>query len=155
MLTRVCERVAVFGGVALLAAMAVLVVTVVSGAFGKPLLGDSELVEFFCGIAAFAFLPYCHLRGSNVIVDFFTQRLPQRAKDWLDALMNLVFTLVAAVITWRLAAVGLTAWERAKKSMFLQLPEWWGYSIGVAAAVLWVVVCAWTAYQRYRRARSA
>ena len=155
MLARLCERVALFGGFALLAAMAALVATVISGAFGKPLLGDSELVEFFCGVAAFAFLPYCHLRGSNVIVDFFTQRLPERAKDWLDALMNLVFTLIAAVITWRLAAGGLTAWDRAKKSMFLQLPEWWGYAIGVAAAVLWVAVCAWTAYERLQRARSA
>ena len=66
-----------------------------------------------------------------------------------------VFTLVAAVITWRLAAGGLTAWDRAKKSMFLQLPEWWGYALGVAAAVLWVVVCAWTAYDRLQRARRA
>ena len=155
MLTRLCERVAVFGGFALLAAMAVLVITVVSGAFGKPVLGDSELVEFFCGVAAFAFLPYCHLRGSNVIVDFFTQGLPPRAKDSLDALMNLVFTLVAAVITWRLAAGGLTAWERAKKSMFLQLPDWWGYALGVAAALLWVAVGAWSAYDRLQRARRA
>ena len=153
-LTRLCERIAVLGGAALLAAMAVLVLTVLSGAFGRPVLGDSELVEFFCGVAAFAFLPYCHLRGSNVIVDFFTQGLPQRAKDGLDALMNLVFTLVALVITWRLAAGGLTAWERAKKSMFLQLPEWWGYAIGVTAALLWVAVCAWTAWERFKRARA-
>ena len=154
-LTRLCERVGVLGGIALVAAMAVLVITVIGGAFGRPLLGDSKLVEFFCGIAAFAFLPYCHLRGSNVIVDFFTQGLPQRAKDGLDALMNLVFTLVAAVITWRLAAGGLTAWERSKKSMFLQLPDWWGYAIGTAAALLWIAVCAWTAWHRLQRARSA
>jgi TRAP-type C4-dicarboxylate transport system permease small subunit len=152
LLTRLCERVAVVGGVALLCAMAVLVATVIGGAFGRPLLGDSELVEFFCGIAVFAFLPYCQLRGSNVIVDFFTQPLPRRARDWLDAIMGVIFVFVAAVLAWRLLEGGLTAWQRAKKSMFLQLPDWCSYSIGVVAMLLWIAVCAWTAYLSLRRA---
>ncbi len=142
------------GGAALLGAMAVLVATVAGGAFGRPLLGDSELVEFFCSVAVFTFLPYCQLRGSNVLVDFFTRPLPVRARDWLDAVMGIVFTLVAAVLAWRLLEGGITAYARAKRSMFLQLPEWWGYAIGVIAMALWVAVCAWTAYQSLRRARS-
>ena len=81
----------------------------------------------------FAFLPYCQLRGANVIVDFFTRPLPERARDWLDAVMGIAFTGVAAVLAWRLLEGGLTAYERSKRSMFLQLPEWWGYAIGVAA----------------------
>ena len=149
-----CEHVAVAGGAALLAAMAVLVATVVSGTFGRPVLGDSELVEFFCSVAVFAFLPYCQLRGANVIVDFFSRPLPARARNWLDAVMGIAFTGVAAVLAWRLAEGGLTAYERAKRSMFLQLPEWWGYAIGVVAMALWVVVCAWTTYESVRRARS-
>jgi TRAP-type C4-dicarboxylate transport system permease small subunit len=153
LLGRTCERVAVLGGVALLAAMAVLVATVIGGAFGRPLLGDSELVEFFCSVAVFAFLPYCQLRGANVIVDFFSRPLPERARDWLDAVMGLAFTGVAAVLAWRLLEGGLTAYERSKRSMFLQLPEWWGYAIGVAAMALWVVVCVWTTYLSLRRAR--
>ena len=149
-----CERVAVLGGVSLLAAMAVLVATVLGGAFGHPLLGDSELVEFFCSVAVFAFLPYTQLRGANVIVDFFTRPLPQRARDWLDAAMGVAFAGVAAVLAWRLLEGGLTAYERSKRSMFLQLPEWWGYAIGVAAMALWVVVCAWTTQVSLRRARN-
>ncbi len=149
-----CEHVAVAGGAALLAAMGVLVATVASGAFGRPVLGDSELVEFFCSVAVFAFLPYCQLRGANVIVDFFSRPLPARARDWLDTVMGIAFTGVAAVLAWRLAEGGLTAYERAKRSMFLQLPEWWGYAIGVVAMALWVVVCAWTTYESVQRARS-
>jgi TRAP-type C4-dicarboxylate transport system permease small subunit len=134
--------------------MLVLVATVIGGAFGRPILGDSELVELLCGIAVFAFLPYCQLRGANVMVDFFTQPLPHRARQWLDATMGLVFVFVAAILTWRLAEGGLTAWERSRKSMFLQLPDWWGYVIGVAAMLLWVVVCAYTAYASLRKATS-
>lgn len=151
-LVRLSEAAALGGGAALLCAMAVLVVTVVGGAFNRPLLGDSELVELLCGIAVFAFLPWCQMRGANVIVDFFTQSAPQRLRDWLDALMGIVFTLVAGVLTWRLIDGGLSALARSKKSMFLQLPEWWGYAVGAAAMLLWVLVCAWTAYVKLRRA---
>jgi TRAP-type C4-dicarboxylate transport system permease small subunit len=152
LIERLCERLALAGGVALLGALVVLVVTVAGSAFGKPLLGDSELVELLCGMAVFAFLPYCHLRGSNVIVDFFTQPLPKRARHFLDFLMNIVFTAVAAVLAWRLAAGGITAWERSRRSMFLQLPDWWGYAFGVLAMLAWIAVCVWSVRRSYAKA---
>jgi TRAP-type C4-dicarboxylate transport system permease small subunit len=152
-LTRLCEHVALVGGVALLGAMLAMVVTVVGGAFGKPLLGDSEIVELLGGITVFTFLPYCHLRGSNVIVDFFTQRLPARAQDWLDAAMNVVFAAVAVVLTWRLIDGGITAFGRDKRSMFLQLPDWWGYAIGAVAMLLWIAVCLFITWERVQQAR--
>jgi TRAP-type C4-dicarboxylate transport system permease small subunit len=152
-LMRVCERVAFVGGIALLGTMATMLVTVVGAAFNHPLLGDSEIVEFLGGIAVFAFLPYCHLRGANIIVDYFTQPLPEAARAWLDALMNAVFAAVAALLTWRLIEGGVTAFERNRRSMFLQLPDWWGYAVGGAAMILWVVVCVFVAWERAQQAR--
>ena len=145
---------ALVGGVALAVAMLVLVGTVVGGAFGSPILGDSEIVELLVGIGVFAALPYCQLRGSNVIVDFFTQPLSLRARSYLDFLMGIAFVLVAAVLTWRLIEGGLTAYDRSRRSMFLQLPDWWGYALGGAAMLLWVVVCAYTTYVSWQRARA-
>lgn len=139
----------------MLAAMLVLVATVAGGAFGRPLLGDSELVELLVGIAVFAFLPYCQLRGSNVIVDFFSQSLPLRVRHWLDATMGAAFVFVALVLTWRMADGGITAWERSRRSMFLQLPDWWGYLFAVLAMLLWIAVCALTAWVSAKRARAA
>lgn len=136
----------------MLAAMLVLVATVIGGAFGHPILGDSELVELLIGIAVFACLPYCQLRGSNIIVDFFSQPLSQRARDWLDALMGLVFVLVAMVLAWRLIAGGVSAWERSRHSMFLRLPDWWGYAVGGVALLLWIAVCCYTTYLSFRKA---
>jgi len=136
----------------MLAAMLVLVATVVGGTFGQPILGDSEIVELLVGAAVFAFLPYCQLRGSNVIVDFFSQPLPLRARHWLDVGMGIAFIFVAAILTWRMLDGGLTAWERSRRSMFLQLPDWWGYLVGVVAMLLWIAVCVWTTYLSFKRA---
>ena len=152
-LTRVCEAWGLVGGAALLGTMATMVATVAGAAFGKPVLGDSEIVELLGGIAVFAFLPYCQLRGANIFVDFFTRPLSGRANSWLDAAMNLVFAAVAVVLTWRLLEGGLGAYERSKRSMFLQLPDWWGYALGAASMLLWIAVCLFVAWESMQRAR--
>jgi len=152
-LTRACEVWGLVGGIALLGAMATMVITVAGAAFGSPLLGDSEIVELLGGIAVFAFLPYCHLRGANVLVDFFTKPLPERAQRWLDAAMNVVFAAVVVILAWRLLEGGLGAYERSKRSMFLQLPDWWGYAIGMLSMLLWIAVCLFVAWESMRQAR--
>ena len=152
-LLRVCEAWGLVGGVALMGTMATMITTVVGGAFGRPVLGDSEIVELLGGIGVFAFLPYCHLRGANVLVDFFTRPLPDVVNGWLDAVMNVAFALVAAVLTWRLVEGGLGVYERGKRSMFLQLPDSWGYAIGALSMLLWIVVCLFVAWESTQRAR--
>lgn len=141
------------GGAALLGVMLTMMITVVGNAFGAPLLGDSEIVELLGGIAVFAFLPYCQLRGANVFVDFFTKPLPERAKAWLDALMHLAFAAAAVILTWRLIEGGIGVFERDKRSMFLQLPDWWAYAIGALAMLLWIAACLLIAWEGVQRAR--
>ena len=152
-LLRVCEAWGLVGGIALLGCMATMVITVAGAAFDRPLLGDSEIVELLGGIGVFAFLPYCQLRGANVFVDFFTKPLSDRWKSGLDAAMNVVFAAVALVLTWRLIEGGLGAYERSKRSMFLQLPDWWGYAVGAASMLLWIVVCLFVAWESMQHAR--
>lgn len=153
-LERAAALLGLLGGAALLGAMLTMMITVVGNAFGAPLLGDSEIVELLGGIAVFAFLPYCQLRGANVFVDFFTKPLPERAKAWLDAAMHLVFALVAVVLTWRLVEGGIGVYERDKRSMFLQLPDWWAYGLGAAAMLMWIAACALLAWENLQRARA-
>ena len=56
---------ALVGGVALAAAMLVLVGTVIGGAFGRPILGDSEIVELLVETAAYGDT----LRANGHVVD--------------------------------------------------------------------------------------
>ncbi len=139
--TRACLALGAVGCVALIGMMATLVYTVVAAQLGVPLLGDSEIIELLGAIAVFCFLPYCHLRGANVSVDLFSQRLPPALNHWLDALMNVMFAVVVAVLGWRLVVGGVAAWGQQNRSMFLELPEWWGYAIGGVAMLVWFAVC--------------
>lgn len=151
-LEALCRGVALLGGAALVATMLVVVGSVSSAQFGFPILGDTEIVDLSTGILVFCFLPYCYLHSGNVIVDFFTRPLPRRVNDALDALMHLAFAVVAAVLTWRLIAGGISAYQREQRSMFLALPEWHVYLLGSVVALLWVVVVVFVAWESALRA---
>lgn len=153
LLYRCAEGFAAAGGLLLVAALLVTVASVGSNlAFGKPLLGDTEIVELLMGGAVAAFMPWCQVRGANVIVDFFTMKLPRRVNDAIDALAYVVFAVIVAVLTWRIIDGTITQYERERVSMFLKIPQWWGYATASAACVLWVLVCLATAWERAKGA---
>jgi len=150
-LAKACKAVALFGGIFMIASVAVVTFSVLGGVFGKPLLGDSEIVDRLIGVAIFCFLPYCHLTGGNIVIDFFAKPLPQRVQDALDVIMGLAFTVVAAVMSWRLMIGGMNSFDRNKISMFLKLPEWPVYLVAAVATVLWVLVIIFRSYEGWRR----
>ena len=150
------ERLAVFGGVALVVVTIFTVLSVVGRTgFDAPVLGDQEIVELGCAIAIFAFMPYCQMRAANVIVDFFTARLGQAARDCLDALMNTIFSACILVVTWRLAIGGIGAFQAGDASMFLRIPHWWGYAFAFVACVLWTLACFYSVFRSLRHLRDA
>ena len=147
----VSERLAVVGGVSLLLVTILTVVSVFGRTlFDTPLLGDQEIVEIGCAIAIFSFLPYCQMRGANVIVDFFTAKASKRVRCLLDALMNAVFSVCVLAITWRLTVGGIATYNDGDFSMFLQIPQWWGFVFAFMACVLWCLACFYSVFRSLR-----
>ena len=152
-LTRLATLLALVGGALLLVAVVVTTASVLRGAFGQPILGDSEIVELALGVAVVFCMPLCEMKGAHVLVDFFTQRLPKRGIAGLDALMRAVAALVVAVLAWRLAVGGYNMWDRERESMFLQLPFWWGYAAASVGMVSWSLCAAFVAVESMVRVR--
>lgn len=154
-LTRLATLLALIGGALLLVAVMVTTASVARGAFGRPILGDSEIVELALGVAVVFCMPLCEMKGAHVLVDFFTQRLPKRGIAGLDAVMRAVAALVVAVLAWRLAIGGYNMWDRERESMFLQLPFWWGYAAASIGMVAWSLCAAFVAVESMVRMRRA
>lgn len=148
-LLKVTEVAAALGGFVLVFAILVTVSSVVLARFGRPILGDTEIVSLCAGVAIALFLPYGQMRGSNVVIEIFTARLPERLRDTLDFFMGIAFAVVVAVLTWRMMQGGLDAFSRQRASMFLQLPQWWGFAGASVAGALWTVVCVYTAWEQF------
>ena len=150
-----CDACAALGGTILVLMAAMTVTSVVGRAFfARPILGDVELVQLGTAICVALFLPYTQMRGGNIIVDFFTQRAGPRSKAWLDGLGTLLYTLMMALVCWRLAAGGFSARESQETSALMGVPLWIAYALMIpgfalsAAIGLYHTVWHWGAETR-------
>ena len=142
-LTERLTRWVAMGGGLLLVAVVGMTVASVAGRylFGLPIPGDYELTELACGIAVFAFFPYCQATNANVVVGFFTSRLRPRYLTALDCVHGLAATAMAGLIAWRLLVGGIHKLKDGETTLFLEIPLHWAYFPALIAAGLLTAVC--------------
>ncbi len=149
MLNRLSAALAMAGALLMLAAAAMVVVSVGLRNFtDSTVMGDYEIVQMVTAMAAFAFLPYCQARRGNILVDTFTSRLPAAARRGLDALWDLTYAGVAAILAWQLMAGAIGTIESDTVSMILALPVGWTIGVCSVLAGLLSLVAAATAWSR-------
>lgn len=105
----------------------------------RPVQGDVELTQFAIALAISLALPWCQLRGANIIVDFFTHKLPARGVRALDGFGALLIGAMCALLAWRTSVGALAVRDATETSMILGLPMWWVYASlapGLALAAL-------------------
>ena len=103
---------------------------------GWTIIGDIELTASAAGAAVALFLPWCQLRRGNIIVDFFTTRASESAQQAMDRFGALLMALVMALMCWRSAVGGISAWSSHSGSMMLGFPDWIVYSLMVPPLAL-------------------
>jgi TRAP-type C4-dicarboxylate transport system permease small subunit len=128
------------------ALLLMLIVVVTTGsiigreAIGRTLTGDFELVGLATGAVVGLFMPLAQLRRSNIVVDFFTARVPPRINAVLDRIGALLLALTFALLSWRAALGGLSSWQSNSSSMLLGVPEWLAYAPMVPGFALTAVI---------------
>jgi TRAP-type C4-dicarboxylate transport system permease small subunit len=130
-------------------AMAVALTTVSSvalrAATTRPIQGDVEITQFGIALAISLMLPWCQLRGSNIIVDFFTQRLREQRVRALDGVGCLLIAAMYLLLAWRTGVGAQAVAAAGETSMIRSLPMWWVYASlapGLALAALIALVQA-------------
>lgn len=140
LLRRVAALFALIGSVAALGAGLLVVASITLRALTtRPIQGDVELTQFAVALAISLSLPWCQLRGANIIVDFFTQRLPERAQRRLDGVGAMLIAAMCALLAWRTSVGAVAVHQATETSMILGLPMWWVYASlapGLALAAL-------------------
>lgn len=144
LLRQLCDASAVIGGLVLVAMAAMTVVSVVGRAFfSHPILGDVELVQLGSAVVVASFLPYTQFKRANIIVDFFTTGASARTQQRMDALGVALYTVVLALVLWRVAVGGMDMRESGESSMLMNLPLWWPYMLMLPGLTLCVLIGAW------------
>jgi TRAP-type C4-dicarboxylate transport system permease small subunit len=132
------------GGIAILAMMVHVTADIVLKMVANyPIIGTLEIVSFVYMVAC-TFLPLAHVQLSKVliVVELFTQKLPQAVNLRLDALGALLTAVYLGLMTWKGGelAIRKTALGEVQDATYFDLPVWpmrWVIvvSTGLAAAV--------------------
>ena len=139
-------RLFALGGGLVLCAMALLTTISVTGRrfFAAPVTGDFELIAIGTGVCVFAFLPYCHLKRENVLVDFFMSGAPDRVKSFFDAIGNLAYTIIIALMIWRMSLGGIDLYNVDEMTLILEFSRWWTFPAAILCLLLLFVVCVYS-----------
>lgn len=147
LLARLC---AVLAGVLLTVITLITCVSLIGrNTTGWTIVGDFELSGSAAGAAIALFLPWCQLRRGNIIVDFFTAKAPRGVQQGLDRLGAALLAAVMALVAWRTAIGGLSAWQSQAGSMMLGFPEWVVYAGMLPPMVLCVAIGAVQAWRGF------
>lgn len=103
---------------------------------GDAMAGAFELTAMASGAAIALFMPLCQIRQGNIIVDFFTSGLNDKAVERLDRLGALVLALVYALITWRTYLGCMNVYESHSETQIMGFPEWITYAAMLPAFAL-------------------
>ena len=142
---------AAVGGL-ILVAIALMSVASIASRFltSKGLQGDFELVQLGCAVAVAAFLPWGQMRGSHVVVDFFTESAGQRFKNALDAVGALLLAICAAVVAWRMVIGTLELRASQESSMLLGVPTWYATLLMTPSFALLALTALYGAWGKWR-----
>jgi len=149
---------ALLGGVLLLALVVMTVISIVGraliGTFDiwplselGPVPGDFELVSAGCAVAVCAFLPWCQLNRGHVTVDVFLAPLSDRTKAVLTLIGNVMMTVAATLIAWRLQLGLADKLSYNETTMILQMPVWYGFAGAVVGLWVFALTSAYTVWR--------
>jgi TRAP-type C4-dicarboxylate transport system permease small subunit len=109
--------------------------------------GDYELVEMLCGLAVFAFMPYCQLHKGHISVDLIISALGHKAMAWTQLFGDIIITGVVSVLAWRHGIGTFDKYDYEETSFILEIPIWWPYAIAQLLLVMTVVTSLFTVWR--------
>ena len=104
--------------------------------FSNAITGDFELSGAATGAAIAMFMPWCQAKRGNIIVDFFTAKCSNASNEVMDRFGALLLSLCFALLAWRTALGGMSAYASNSGTMILGFPEWIVFAAMVPPFVL-------------------
>jgi TRAP-type C4-dicarboxylate transport system permease small subunit len=143
---RVTSLIAVLGGLLTLA-VALLATTsvVMRWLFNAPIDGDFEFVKIATAVAIFAYLPYTQARRGNIMVDTFTNWMPQRLTALIDAFWDLAYAALIGYVGYCLIYGTLDAIKSGETTMQRQILIWPSIALSTALCLLLTLTAVATA----------
>ncbi len=132
---RFCLTLLVIAGVTLAFMLVFTVFNVVMRAFGKPIVGDFEIISFLGAIVVGFSLPHTSMLKSHVAVDLVLERLPRRASAALQVFTRIASVALFAWMGWNFIVMSMDLIKSGEVTPVFRLP-FYPISLGLAFSCL-------------------
>lgn len=113
----------IIGGICLVAMMALTCVDVVLRAFGHPIFGSMDIVQFLAVGVLAAAMPYTQVQRGHVGVSLLVDRMSERGRAVVDLITHLVSLAVFGIVSWEMCLYASELWDKGEVSMTIQVPK--------------------------------
>ena len=124
-LFKIARFMAIIGGLLFLVLIIMSCYSLIDRKLGSGgVIGDIEIMQMGCAIAASLFLPFCTIMSEHLKVDFFTAKLPLYIRNKMDAVADFCLFAVSALLAWRIGLQVQDLKEYEEVSALLSFPMW-------------------------------
>lgn len=108
---------------------------VVLRAFGKPIVGDYEVISFLGAVVVGFAIPYTSLLKGHVFVDFLIEKLPKNVGDTMRVATRILVIALFLWMSWNFVVMSVDLIKSKEVTPVFRLP-YYPISFGLAFACI-------------------
>jgi len=135
---KLCRSLLLISGLTLAFMLLFTLTDVVMRAFGKPIVGDYEIISFLGAVVVGFAIPYTTLLKGHVIVDFLIEKLPKNARDGMEVATRIIGIALFLWMGWNFVDMSLDLIKSKEVTPVFRLPY---YPISFGLAFCCIVQC--------------
>ena len=135
---KLCRSLLLISGLTLAFMLLFTLTDVVMRAFGKPIVGDYEVISFLGAVVVGFAIPYTSLLKGHVIVDFLLEKLPKNAKAGMEVATRIMGIALFLWMGWNFVDMSLDLIKSKEVTPVFRLPY---YPISFGLAFCCIVQC--------------
>ncbi len=132
---KLCRFLLLISGLTLAFMLLFTVTDVVMRAFGRPIVGDYEIISFLGAVVVGFAIPYTSLLKGHVFVDVLIEKLPKSMNDWMQVATRVLGIALFLWMSWNFADMSLDLIKSKEVTPVFRLP-YYPISFGLAFACI-------------------
>jgi TRAP-type C4-dicarboxylate transport system permease small subunit len=134
-----CRFLLLIAGLTLAFMLVFTLTDVVLRGFGKPIVGDYEVISFLGAVVVGFAIPYTSLQKGHVIVDFLLEKIPKRAGNIMQVATRILSIALFLWMGWNFVVMSLDLIKSREVTPVFRLPY---YPISFGLAFVCLVQCS-------------
>ena len=135
---KMCRFLLLISGLTLAFMLLFTLTDVVMRAFGKPIVGDFEIISFLGAVVIGFALPYTSMVKGHISVDFFLAMLPGKVGDRLQVATRIIGIALFLWVSWNFILISFDLIETHTVTPVFRMPY---YPISFGLAFCCVIQC--------------